>query len=299
MPAVAVVTPADIQVTEVREQISLGRDAWRRFRRNRLALVAIIYLVFLTGVAILAIFWTPYPMGHVGVAETYSGPTSKNLLGADQLGRDILSRLMVGAQISLIVGVGSQVIVLAVGISAGLVAGYARGILDSVLSFIINVFYGVPDLLVALILVTLWGRGLDKIIIAISVTRWMDMARLVRGQAFSIREREYVEAARASGARPYKILTGHILPNSLGPIIVAATFGIPAAILFEAFLSFLGLGVQPPTPSWGSMAGEGLKAIRLAPHIVIFPSIALSITLLAFNFLGDGLRDAFDPRQKR
>src|SRR5438094_335887 len=153
--------------------------------------------------------------------------------------------------------------------------------------------------LVSTFILLLLGRGLDKIIFAIAVTRWMDMARLVRGQTFALREREFVEAARASGTRPNKILSRHILPNALGPIIVQATFGVPQAILFEAFLSFLGLGVQPPTPSWGAMAADGFHAIRIAPHIVLVPAIALSLTLMAFNFLGDGLRDALDPRQKR
>jgi len=167
------------------------------------------------------------------------------------------------------------------------------------LTFIINVFYGMPDLLVAMILLLLLGPSLNNIIIAIVATRWMDMTRLVRGQTLALREREFIEAARASGAKPLKILFGHILPNALGPIIVQATFGVPAAILFEAFLSFLGIGVQPPTPSWGSMASDGLAAIRIAPHMVIAPSIALSLTLMAFNFLGDGLRDALDPRSRR
>ena len=148
-------------------------------------------------------------------------------------------------------------------------------------------------------MVFLLGPSLTNIIIAIVVTRWMDMARLVRGQTLSLREREFVEAARASGAKPAKILFRHILPNALGPIIVQATFGVPAAILFEAFLSFLGVGIQPPTPSWGSMAAEGIAAIRISPHIVLVPALALSLTLMAFNFLGDGLRDALDPRQKR
>jgi oligopeptide transport system permease protein len=205
----------------------------------------------------------------------------------------------VGAQVSLEVGVGTQIIVAAVGIAVGLVAGFYRGWLDRIISTLINIFYGIPDLLVALILVLLLGRGLDKIIIAIAATRWMDMARLVRGQSLSLREREFVEAARAGGTRPNKILSRHILPNALGPIIVQATFGIPQAILFEAFLSFLGLGVQPPTPSWGAMAADGFHALRLAPHIVLAPAIALSLTLMAFNFVGDGLRDALDPRQKR
>jgi ABC-type dipeptide/oligopeptide/nickel transport system permease subunit len=281
------------------EQASLWTDAWRRLRRNRLALAGAVYLTFLLGVALVAIVWTPYRMSEVGVTVPYTGPTAHHLLGADSLGRDVLSRIMVGAQISLIVGIGTQLVVLAVGVPIGLAAGYFRGWFDSVVSFVINLFYGIPDLLVALILVFLLGPSLTNIIVAIAVTRWMDMARLVRGQALSLREREFIEAARASGARPAKILFGHVLPNALGPIIVQATFGIPSAILFEAFLSFLGLGVPPPTPSWGSMAADGIVAIRIAPHMVIAPSVALSLTLMAFNFLGDGLRDALDPRQRR
>jgi oligopeptide transport system permease protein len=280
-------------------QASLWSDAWRRLRRNRLALVSAVYLVLLVAVALIALVHTPYSYRDVGVARPYSGPSGANWFGADILGRDVLSRLMVGAQISLIVGVGTQVLVLAVGVPIGLLSGYYRGLFDTVVAFIINVFYGIPDLLVAMILLLLLGPSLNNIIIAIVATRWMDMARLVRGQTLALREREFIEAARSSGAKPAKILFGHILPNSLGPIIVQATFGVPAAILFEAFLSFLGIGVQPPTPSWGSMAADGLAAIRIAPHMVIFPSIALSLTLMAFNFLGDGLRDALDPRQKR
>jgi oligopeptide transport system permease protein len=280
-------------------QASLWTDAWRRLRRNRLALAAAIYLVLLVAIAILAIFYTPYRMSAVGIAPDYAPPSAAHLLGADNLGRDQLSRLMIGAQISLIVGVGTQLLVVAVGVPIGLLAGYYRGWLDSVLTFVINVFYGVPDLLVALILVFLLGPSLANIIIAIVVTRWMDMARMVRGQTLALREREFVEAGRASGAKPIKMLFGHIMPNALGPIIVQATFGVPAAILFEAFLSFLGAGVQQPTPSWGSMAKDGVDAIRFAPHMVIVPSIALSLTLMAFNFLGDGLRDALDPRSRR
>ena len=295
----AVTAAAVISRPTTPEQASLWSDAWRRLRRNRLALVSSVYLVLLVGVALFALVHTPYSYREVGVARPYSGPSAANWFGADILGRDVLSRLMVGAQISLIVGVGTQVLILAVGVPIGLLAGYYRGWLDTIVSFIINVFYGIPDLLVAMILLLLLGPSLNNIIIAIVATRWMDMTRLVRGQTLALREREFIEAARSSGAKPAKILFGHILPNSLGPIIVQATFGVPAAILFEAFLSFLGIGVQPPTPSWGSMAADGLAAIRIAPHMVIVPSIALSLTLMAFNFLGDGLRDALDPRQKR
>ena len=281
------------------EQASLWSDAWRRLRRNRLALAGAVFLALVVGMALVAIFWTPYRMSEIGAATPYAPPSGAHLLGADNLGRDQLSRLMVGAQISLIVGVGTQVLVLVVGVPIGLLAGYYRGWVDSAVTFLINVFYGIPDLLVALILVFLLGPSLTNIIIAIVATRWMDMTRLVRGQTLSLREREFVEAGKAAGARPFKMLFGHILPNALGPIIVQATFGVPAAILFEAFLSFLGVGVQPPTPSWGSMAKDGVDAIRFAPHMVLFPSIALSLTLMAFNFLGDGLRDALDPRSRK
>jgi oligopeptide transport system permease protein len=300
MAITAPATAQELQETLAREQVSLWADAWRRLRRNRLALAAFIYLMFVVLIALIAIVYTPYPMAHQGVDIPYNAPNARHLLGVDSAGRDILSRLMVGAQISLIVGVGTQLLVLAVGVPLGLLAGYLRGWFDNVLSLLINVFYGIPDLLVALILVVLIGRSsLFTIIFAIAVTRWMDMARLVRGQSLSLREREFVEAARASGTKPRRIIFRHILPNALGPVIVQATFGVPQAILFEAFLSFLGLGVPPPAPSWGSMAAEGVGAMRISPHIVLAPAIALSLTLMAFNFLGDGLRDALDPRQKR
>ncbi|SRR6266571_1932393 len=281
------------------EQASLWSDAWRRLRPNRIALLGVIYLSFLVLVALVAVVKTPYSTVEVGVGMPYSGPSAQHLLGVDALGRDTLSRLMAGAQISLVVGVGTQLVVLVVGVPLGLAAGYFRGWLDQVVTFSVNLFYGIPNLLVALMLVFLLGPNLINIIVAIAATGWMDMTRLVRGQTLSLRERDFIEAARASGAKPAKILFGHILPNALGPIIVQATFGVPAAILFEAFLSFLGMGVPPPTPTWGGMAAEGIVTLRIAPFMVVAPAIALSLTLMAFNFLGDGLRDALDPRQRR
>jgi oligopeptide transport system permease protein len=286
--------------TIARAQVGLWRDGFRRLRRNRLALAALIYLALLVVVAIVAIFWTPYnPATILPNTLTFLGPSAAHPLGTDELGRDLLSRMMQGAQISLIVGVGTSAVVLVIGVVVGLIAGYFRGWVDTVISVFINIFYGIPGILVAIILYLVLGRGLGNIMLAISATVWMDMARLVRGQAFSIREREFIEAARASGAKAPKILFGHILPNSLGPIIVQATFVIPAAILTEAFLSYLGLGIPSPLASWGSIASEGYAALPLEPYMMLWPAIALSVTLLAFNFLGDGLRDAFDPRQRR
>jgi len=293
------ITEKYIEETLAHEQTSLWGDAWRRLRRNRLALVSSVFLTLLIMVAIAAQFWTPYSYFAQGLGPIYQGPTAQHWLGLDQSGRDILTRLMLGAQVSLKVGIGTQLVVIVVGVIIGLVAGFYRGFLDTIISTVINIFYGIPDLLVALTLVLLLGRSLAIIIFAIAFTQWMNMARLVRGQTLALREREFVEAARSGGAKASKIIFRHILPNALGPLIVQATIGIPMAILFEAFLSFLGLGVPPPTPSWGAMAADGFHAIRISPHIVLAPAIALSLTLMAFNFLGDGLRDALDPRQKR
>jgi len=297
----------EVELTyEMPEQVTLLTDAWRRIRRNRLALLGGVIILLLLIVALISIVWTPYPTWLQAVGPTYDPPSSQHPLGLDAAGRDILSRIMGGALITIEVGVGSAIIVSLIGIPLGLMAGFYRGRVDMIISFFINIWYGIPDLLVALILVFVLSdalhlipRGVFVIILAFSLTRWMDVARLVRGQSLSLREREFVEAARMSGARDFSLLFRHILPNALGPIIVQATFAIPAAVLFEAFLSFLGLGLPSPTPSWGAMASEGYHGMDFAPHIVLAPTIALSLTLMAFNWVGDGLRDAFDPRMKR
>ena len=288
------------------EQATLLSDAWRRLRRNRLAVVGGSIILFLLAVALVSIVWTPYPTWLQAVGPTFQPPTLHHPLGLDQAGRDILSRMMGGALITVEVGIGSAIILCLIGIPLGLMAGFYRGRVDTIISFFINIWYGIPDLLVALILVFVLSdalhlipRGVLVIVIAFALTRWMDMARLVRGQTLSLREREFVEAGRMAGARDFALLFRHIFPNALGPIIVQATFAIPAAVLFEAFLSFLGLGLPPPTPSWGAMAADGYHGMDFAPHIVLAPTLGLCITLMAFNWLGDGLRDAFDPRMRR
>jgi oligopeptide transport system permease protein len=304
--AVQVAQP-DLEATyEVPEQVTLLTDAWRRIRRNRLAIVGGVIILILLVTAAISVVWTPYPVWLEAVGPTYEPPSPHHLLGLDAAGRDILSRIMGGSLITVQVGLGSALIVSLIGIPLGLSAGFYRGRVDTVISFFINIWYGIPDLLVALILVFVLSdalhlipRGVFVIILAFSLTRWMDVARLVRGQALALREREFVEAARMSGARDFALLFRHIFPNALGPIIVQATFAIPAAVLFEAFLSFLGLGLPSPTPSWGAMAADGYHGMDFAPHIVLAPTIALSLTLMAFNWVGDGLRDAFDPRMRR
>jgi oligopeptide transport system permease protein len=308
MAQAAPVIQPDLELStyEVGDQATLLTDAWRRIRRNRLALVGMAVILLLLVTAAISIFWTPYPVWLQAVGPTYQPPGLQHPLGLDQAGRDILSRIMGGALITVQVGIGSAILVSIIGITLGLLAGFYRGWVDTVISFFINLWYGIPDLLVALILVFVLSdalhliqRGVLIIVIAFSVTRWMDVARLVRGQTLSLREREFVEAARMGGARDFALVVRHILPNALGPIIVQATFAIPAAVLFEAFLSFLGLGLPSPTPSWGAMAADGYHGMDFAPHIVLAPTIALSLTLMAFNWVGDGLRDAFDPRMRR
>ena len=304
----ATVVPSALEVSEelqvvlgdeLPEQVTLWQDAWRRLTRNRMAVIGMVIIGFFLVVALLSFVWTPYETWRQGLGPTYQGPTLKHPLGLDDFGRDILSRVMGGAGIALSVGVGASLVASAIGIVLGLLAGFYRGKIDVAISLLINVSYGVPDLLIALILVVLIGRGIQNIILAISITAWLGMSRLVRGQTLSLREKEFVEAARTIGTSNLMILVRHILPNALGPIIVQATYLVPAAIIFEAFLSLLGLGVPPPAPSWGRMASEGYKALQLAPHIVLAPCFALSLTVLAFNWVGDGLRDAIDPRMRR
>jgi oligopeptide transport system permease protein len=284
---------------ELPEHATLGQDAWRRLKRNRLAVIGLVIIGIFFATALVSFVWTPYPIWRQALGPTYQSATLAHPLGLDDYGRDILSRVMGGAAIALTVGVGASLIASLIGIVLGLLAGFYKGKVDMVISTVINISYGIPDLLVALVLVLLIGRGIQNVILAISVTAWLGMSRLVRGQTLSLREKEFVEAARTIGTSNLMILVRHILPNALGPIVVQATYLVPAAIIFEAFLSLLGLGVPPPSPSWGAMASEGYKALQLAPHIVLAPCFALSLTVLAFNWVGDGLRDAIDPRMRR
>jgi len=285
--------------TEISEHVTLVQDAWRRLRRNKLAVIGLVIISTFVVTALVSLVWTPYPTWRQALGPTYQGVSLAHPLGLDDYGRDILSRVMGGAAIALTVGVGASLIASTIGIALGLVAGYYRGKIDLAISTIINISYGIPDLLIALVLVLLIGRGVGNVILAISVTAWLGMARLVRGQTLSIREKEFVEAARTIGTPNRWILLRHILPNALGPIVVQATYLVPAAIIFEAFLSVLGMGVPPPAPSWGGMASEGYHSMQIAPHIVLMPCAALSLTVLAFNWVGDGLRDAIDPRMRR
>lgn len=286
---------------------SLWGDAWLRLRRNKLAVGGLIVLLVMSLIAIFANFIAPYNYDQPvyefisGVRRTIrnQGPSFAHLFGTDRLSRDEFSRVVYGARVSLSVGLVSQLIILLVGIPIGLLAGYYGGRLDMILMRITDIMYAFPTVLFAIVILAAIGQNLVNIYIAIGFTFWPSMARLVRSQVLSLREKEYVEAARAIGVPPWRIMFTQILPNALGPIIVAVTFGIPFAILIEAFLSFIGIGTPAPIPSWGGMIAESKPQLRSEPYLVIFPSLALAITLFAFNFFGDGLRDALDPRSRR
>lgn len=293
-------TPEATDYSIAPEQVSLWQDAWRRFRHNKLSMAGMVVFGIIAVMAVVSIFWTPYSLFQEGLGDITDPFSRAHPFGLDASGRDELSFIMRGALVAMEVGVFTALVTSVVGITAGLLAGFFRGWVDTVISGITYLGYGIPNLLIAIMILFITNKpSILNVIIALSVTSWMDMARLVRGQTLALREREFVEAARATGTKDLKILQRHVLPNALGPIIVQATFLIPQAILFEAFLSYLGFGLPSPDPSWGAMVSEGLGDRFLSYHTMMVPALALLITLMAINFIGDGLRDALDPRQRK
>ena len=285
-----------------RKQRSLWSDAWRRLRKNKLAVLGLVIVLSFSIIAILAPVIAPYGQAEVvDFRLARHHPTWTWPMGLDANGRDIFSRMVYGAQVSLVVGVLAQAIVLLIGIPIGAVSGYFGGMTDNVLMRLVDVIYAIPQLLMVLLFVNWWGPGLLNIFLAIGLVGWVTEARLVRGQFLSLREQEYVQAARVAGADGGYIIRKHMLPNSLTPIIVALTFGIPTAIFTEAALSFVGVGIRPPQASWGQMVADGAKPgyIVTDPHMLLFPVLAIGLTMLGFSFLGDGLRDALDPKGSR
>lgn len=269
--------------------------AWRRFRRNPLAVASLTFIVLLVLVAILAPVISTHDPIALDTARTLLRPGQEGyLLGTDALGRDVFSRLVFGLRTALLVGFVAELTALAFAILIGLAAGYAGGRAEQLLMGFTDVMYAFPGYLFSVILVTVMGRSVWSVILAIAIASWVGQARLVRAQTLTLKNRDYIEAARAMGASGPRIAVRYILPNSIGPILVATSFGIPGAIATEAGLSLLGLGVQPPTPSWGTMLVEGISYIVVAPHLMLAPALVFAITLLAFNWVGDGVREAFD-----
>jgi oligopeptide transport system permease protein len=267
-----------------------------RFLRDKRFVISSVTLLFLCVAALLADWIAPFPYDAVSVGPNLSPPVKGFWMGTDVLGRDLMSRILFGARLSLAVGFCTAIFALVMGTVTGAVAGYFGGLWDRVLMGLVDLFYIFPMLLLAILLTLVLGRGFTGIFLAIGMTTWVTQARLVRALVLQARELPYVEAGRAIGLTHGRILFRHIVPNLLGPMIVSLTFQIPNNILTESFLSFVGLGLQPPYSSWGTLANEGFRGIQSYPHLMIFPGLALFITMVAFHFLGDSLRDILDPK---
>lgn len=282
-----------------RQSTTYWKDAWRRLKTNKVAILSAVLLLAIAVMAIVVPVFSKYDYRQQDAMLINIGPTAQNWFGTDSLGRDIFVRCWVGARVSLIVALVATFINVVIGIIYGGVSGYFGGKVDLFMMRLVEIVYSVPDLLWVILLMVMMGPGLKTIIIAISITGWGGMARLVRGQVLQLKQMEYVMAARTLGADYRRIITKHLIPNTMGPIIIDLTFSIPGAIFTEATLSYLGLGIPVPLASWGSLANEGARMLLIKPYQLFFPALLLSITMLGFNLLGDGLRDALDPRLRK
>ena len=275
---------------------SLWHDAWLRLRKNKLALFGGGVLLFMLVVALLTPWIAPYSYEAQNLDLGASPPSSQHWLGTDIFGRDVLTQIMYGGRISLAVGFIATAVALLIGVTWGAVAGYAGGRLDAVMMRLVDILYALPFMIFIVLLMVVFGRNILLLFLAIGAVEWLTMARIMRSQVQSLRQQEFVEAAISVGLSPAAIIRKHIVPNALGPIIVYTTLTIPSVMLLEAFLSFLGLGIQPPATSWGLLISYGAETMEEYPWLLIFPGCALTLTLFSLNFLGDGLRDALDVR---
>lgn len=284
----------------VRMRLSFWQEAWIRLRANKLAMAGLIIIILMALLAILGPILTDQSYSKQVLLDANQKPSAAHWFGTDELGRDVYARILYGARISLFIGLMAAFIDLVIGIIYGGIAGYLGGRIDNIMMRFVDLLYGIPYLLVVILLMVVMGPGLLTIIVALSATGWIGMARIVRGQVLSLKSSEYVLAARTLGGGAGYIIRKHLLPNAMGVIIVQVTFSVPSAIFAEAFLSFLGLGIQPPLASWGVMANDGLSTILSGQWWRLFyPAFFISITMLAFNLVGDGLQDAFNPKRRR
>lgn len=278
---------------------SLWDDARRRLMRNHAAVASMILLGLLLAAAIVGPRLTPYAYDQINKTDVWAPPlTAGHLLGADSLGRDLLARLLIGLRVSLAIGVVASAVSLVIGVAWGAVAGYVGGRLDEVMMRFVDVLYSLPFIFFVILLMVTFGRNFILIFLAIGAVEWLTMSRIVRAQTLSLKQKEFIEAARAAGLGPGAIIARHIVPNLLGPVVVYVTLTIPSVIMAESFLSFLGLGVQEPLTSLGVLISNGAQDMDVAPWLLVFPSVTMVAALMAFNFIGDGLRDAIDPKDR-
>lgn len=283
----------------VRESISAWKDAWIRLKENKLAMFSLVVLLVITLLAITAQYMTPYDYKTNDLANTNLPPNSEHWFGTDSLGRDMFQRTWMGAGISLQVGLYAALVDLALGVIIGGIMGYYGGRVDEVLNRFCEIMYSIPSMLLVILLIVVMEPSMFTIVLALSITGWINMAWIVRGQVMQLKNQEYVLAARTIGASTSRIMFKHLIPNAMGPIIVTLTMTVPSAIFAEAFLSFLGLGVQSPAASLGTLINDALKAMTVYPWRMLFPAVLISLTMLCFNIFGDGLRDALDPKMKK
>lgn len=277
---------------------SLWADARRRLFRNKAAVAGMVGLALIAAFAIVVPMVSPWPIEEIDWDEIRTGPSAAHPFGTDGNGRDLLVRTAFGGRISLMVGLIATVVSLVIGVAWGATAGYFGGRVDDVMMRIVDLLYSLPFMFFVIMLMVVFGRNIFLIFVAIGAIEWLDMARIVRGQTLSVKQREFVEAARAFGVSDAAIIARHVVPNTLGPVIVYMTLTVPKVILLESFISFLGLGVQEPWTSWGVLISEGAQNMESAPWMLVFPAVFLAATLFCLNFVGDGLRDALDPRDR-
>ncbi len=287
----------DRQNTQIPESgSSLWNDAWLRLRKNYLALFGLGLLVLLCLISLLTPWIAPYGYEQQNLLLGAAPPSSEHWLGTDIFGRDMLTRIMYGGRVSLMVGFIATSVALVIGILWGATAGFLGGRVDALMMRIVDILYALPFMIFIVLLMVVFGRNILLLFVAIGAVEWLTMARIVRGQVMALRQQEFVEAAYSMGLSRWTIIRRHLIPNTLGPVIVYTTLTIPSVMLLEAFLSFLGLGIQPPESSWGLLINYGVETMEEYPWLLIYPGLALSLTLFALNFLGDGLRDALDPK---
>jgi oligopeptide transport system permease protein len=295
--------PGAYRNAELLERAVKGRSLWddagRRLLRNRAAVASMIVLAILLLLAVVGPFLVPFAYDEINKNDVWLPPlTGGHLLGSDSLGRDLLARLFTGLGVSLAIGAVATTVSLVIGVAWGATAGYLGGVVDEVMMRIVDVLYSLPYIFFVILLMVTFGSNFILMFVAIGAVEWLTMARIVRGQTLSLKQKEFIEAARAAGLTRTAIIARHIVPNLLGPVVVYVTLTIPGVILAESFLSFLGLGVQPPMASLGTLISNGAQDMELAPWLLIFPSLTMVVTLMCFNFIGDGLRDAIDPKDR-
>ena len=291
-------TPRRPQPEEAIKGRSLWVDAWRRLLRNRAAVVSVVLLAIIAIACFGARWFGRDAIDEIDWENISTGPSALHWFGTDENGRDLFTRTLYGGQVSLMVGIVATLVSLIIGVAWGAIAGFVGGRVDALMMRTVDILYSLPYMFFVILLVVFFGRNILLIFVALGAVQWLDMARIVRGQTLSLKRKEFIEAAHASGVTSFNIIRRHIIPNTMGPVVIYITLTVPSVILTESFISFLGLGVQEPQTSWGVLISEGAKVMESAPWSLLFPAIFLGVTLFCFNFIGDGLRDALDPKDR-